>query len=177
MGAYHLLDPEPPQPGVVIGMVSNVNDPDGLGRVEVELPAYGEGYKVWARVAQPYAGDGVGSTWVPEKNGEVLVIFEQGSLRRPYVLGCLYNGVDKPPESRTASKDVRTIKTPSGAEIRVDETAQTVEIKTKTGASVLLEESGSLTVRATKKLVLDAAEIEIKASGSVKVTGTSIALN
>lgn len=178
MGTFHLLDPEPPQPGVLIGRVSDVNDPDGLGQVEIELPGYGDGYKVWARMVQPYAGDGIGSTWVPEKGGEVLVVFEQGSLRRPFVVGCLHNLVHKPPESRTASKDVRTTKTPSGAEIRVDETAQTVEVRTKTGASVLLEEkSGAVTVKAKGKLVLDAADIEIKATGSVKVTGSSIALN
>jgi len=178
MGSFRLLDPEPAATGAVIGLVTDVNDPDGLGRVEVELPWYGEGYREWARVAQPYAGDRVGSTWVPEKDGEVLVVFEQGSLRRPYVIGCLYNAVDQPPESRSASSDVRTLKTPSGAEIRVDETEQSVEIKTKAGASVLLEEkTGTVTVTAKSKLVLDAAEIEIKASGTVTVSGTSIALN
>lgn len=178
MSSFRLLAPEIASPGAVIGLVTDVNDPDGLGRVEVELPWYGEGYREWARVAHPYAGDKVGSTWVPEKDGEVLVLFEYGNLRRPYVIGCLYNAVDLPPESRTASKDVRTLKTPSGAEIRVDETDQTVEIKTKTGASLLLEEtSGTLTIKAAQRLVLDATDIEIKASGSVKVTGQSIALN
>jgi phage baseplate assembly protein V len=178
VGGFRLLDPESASPGAVIGIVTDVNDPDGLGMVQVELPWYGEGYREWARVVQPYAGDNVGSTWVPEKDGEVLVLFEHGNLRRPYVIGCLYSAVDRPPESRTASRDIRTVKTPSGAEIRVDETAQTVEIKTKSGASLLLEEkSGALTIKATQRLLLDATDIEIKASGSVKVTGTSIALN
>jgi phage baseplate assembly protein V len=178
MGSFRLLDPEPTAPGAVIGLVTDVNDPDGLGRVEVELPWYGEGYREWARVAQSYAGDKVGSTWVPEVNGEVLVLFDHGNLRRPYVIGCLYNAVDTPPESRTASKDVRTLKTPSGSEIRVDETDQTLEIKTKSGASLLLEEkTGTLTIKATQNLVLDAANIDIKATGSVTVTGSSIALN
>ena len=34
--------------------------------------------------------------FLPEVNDEVLVAFEQGDLRRPYVLGGLWNGVDKP---------------------------------------------------------------------------------
>src|SRR5690606_1428062 len=122
--------------------------------------------------------DKVGSTWVPEKGGEVLVLFEHGNLRRPYVIGCLYNDVDRPPQSRTKSSDVRTLKTPSGAEIRVDETAETIEVRTKTGASLLLEEkNGAIAITATKKLVLKAAEIEITATELVKVSGKSIALN
>ncbi len=89
--------------GVVIGIVTNVNDKDGLGRVEIRLPWYANGYRRWARIAQMYAGDGYGSTWVPEVDGEVLVLFAHGDMRWPFVVGCLYNPVDRPPESRTSS--------------------------------------------------------------------------
>ena len=34
-----------------------------------------------------------------QMNDEVLVVFEGGDPRRPYVIGGLWNGSDKPPES------------------------------------------------------------------------------
>jgi uncharacterized protein involved in type VI secretion and phage assembly len=50
----------------------------------------------WARVMQPGAGPERGAVILPEVNDEVMVAFEHGDLRRPYVVGGLYNGVDKP---------------------------------------------------------------------------------
>jgi uncharacterized protein involved in type VI secretion and phage assembly len=175
---FHLLDTEEGVLGLSIGLVTNVVDEEGLGRVEIQLPWYAEGYREWARVAHTYAGDKIGSTWIPEEKSEVLVLFERGSMRAPYVIGCLYNPVDKPPESRTKSSDVRTLKTPSESEIRFDETKQSIELKTKSGASVLLEEkSGALTVKATNTLTLKAKDIVIEATGNVTVKGSKIALN
>jgi uncharacterized protein involved in type VI secretion and phage assembly len=164
--------------GAAVGLVTDVEDPEGLGRVEIALPWYGDSYSAWARVAHFYGGDKVGSTWVPERGGEVLLIFEHGDLRFPYVIGCLYSSIDTPPESRTASSDVRTVRTPSGSEITFDETDGVVELKTKSGASVRLEENtGELILEATSKITLKAAEISIEASASVTVKGSSIALN
>jgi uncharacterized protein involved in type VI secretion and phage assembly len=86
-----------PVGGVVIGQVTNVKDPDGLGRVKLRFPWLAEGYESdWARMTQFGAGKGNGSLFLPEVNDEVLVAFEFGEFRRPYVVGCLYNGVDKP---------------------------------------------------------------------------------
>ncbi|MGO4362945.1 phage baseplate assembly protein V [Terrabacter sp. RAF57] len=175
---FRLLDTDEGVLGLSIGLVTNVVDEGGLGRVEIQLPWFAEGYREWARVAQPYAGDRFGSTWIPEENGEVLVLFERGSMRAPYVLGCLYNPIDKPPEKRTKDKDVRTWKSPTGSEIRFDETKKTVEVKTKSGASVLLEENtGNVTVTASKTLTLKATDVVIEGTSSVKVTSPSIALN
>src|SRR6266542_4145592 len=50
------------------------------------------GYTTRFTVSGPQRGGVV----LPEVNDEVLVAFEHGDLRRPYVVGGLYNGVDKP---------------------------------------------------------------------------------
>jgi phage baseplate assembly protein V len=167
--------------GVVIGIVTNVNDKDGLGRVEIKLPWYASGYRRWARIAQFYAGPDYGSTWVPEKDGEVLVAFSHGDMRWPYILGCLHGKVDKPPHSRSSSKDVRTLRTPSGAELSFDESKGTITMKTPNGASVTLtEKSGEITLKGKSKITLSAPEVVIEAtgaSGKVTVTGKQIALN
>ena len=83
--------------GVVAALVTDVNDPDKLGRVKLKFPWLSDTYTTdWARSVQLGAGKDRGSVVLPEVNDEVLVAFEQGDIRRPYVLGGLYNGVDKP---------------------------------------------------------------------------------
>ena len=88
--------------GVYPATVSDVSDPENQGRVRVRLPwspdPGGSGYEVWARLATLMAGDGRGSWFIPDVNDEVLVAFEGGSPRRPYVVGALWNGRDAPPE-------------------------------------------------------------------------------
>ena len=167
--------------GVVIGVVTKVVDPDGLGRVQISLPWYASGYRRWARISQLYAGPGYGSTWVPEKDSEVLVAFAHGDMRWPYILGCLYSKVDKPPHSRTRSSDVRTLQTPAGSELSFDETNGEVTLTTPSGATVTLKEkSGEITLKGKSKITLSAPEIVIEATGAggkVTVTGDQIALN
>src|SRR5690349_4563849 len=70
--------------GVEIAVVTNVQDPDKVGRVKVKFPRLPNGPESdWARVAQPSAGAGRGFYWIPEVNDEVLVAFELGNANRP----------------------------------------------------------------------------------------------
>jgi uncharacterized protein involved in type VI secretion and phage assembly len=79
-------------PGLVCGIVTNNNDPDTRGRVKVSLPWLSPAYESdWARVAQFGAGKKSGALFTPEVGDEVLVGFEFGDPRRPYVLGGLRN--------------------------------------------------------------------------------------
>lgn len=83
--------------GVVIGLVVNTEDPIKLGRVKVKYPWLPDPNESdWARVLQPGAGKKRGMIATPEVDDEVLVAFEHGDQRRPYVIGNLYNGKDKP---------------------------------------------------------------------------------
>jgi phage protein D/phage baseplate assembly protein gpV len=87
----------PPISGVVIGIVSDVNDPDQLGRVKLSFPWLPGDYNSdWARMVQVGAGNNRGASFLPEVNDEVLVAFDHGDWRLPYVIGLLHNGVDKP---------------------------------------------------------------------------------
>ncbi len=164
--------------GVVIGLVIDVADPEAAGRVKIGLPWYASGYEEWARVSQLYAGNGYGSTWIPEIGGEVLVAFEHGDMRWPYVLGCLHSPVDLPPVSRSASDDVKTLRTPAGSELSFDEGKGTIDLKTPSGASVRLEEqAGSITLEAAQKIELKAPQITIDGTSKVTITGAQVAIN
>jgi uncharacterized protein involved in type VI secretion and phage assembly len=84
-------------PGVLIGIVKEVDDPEKLGRVRVLVPDLDPSNPiVWARVVRPYGVPKL--DWViPQLDDEVLVAFEGGHASRPYVLGGLWDQHGKPP--------------------------------------------------------------------------------
>jgi len=86
-----------PVKGVATALVTDLRDPEDLGRVKIQFPWLSDDYvSDWARLAQPGAGNGRGMVVMPEVGDEVLVAFEFGDIRKPFVIGSLYNGVDKP---------------------------------------------------------------------------------
>ena len=67
-----------------------------MHRMKLKFPWLSDDYETWwARSTQSGAGNERGLSWLPEVNDEVLVAFEQGDVRRPYVIGMLFNGKDK----------------------------------------------------------------------------------
>jgi uncharacterized protein involved in type VI secretion and phage assembly len=83
--------------GVVIAQVTDNNDPNNQARVKLKFPWLDDNYESdWARVTQLGAGPNSGALFMPEVNDEVLVAFEFGDIRRPFVVGSLYNGQDTP---------------------------------------------------------------------------------
>jgi phage baseplate assembly protein gpV len=148
---------------LVIGLVLDNEDPDGLGRVRIKLPGLSadeSGY--WARVAAPMAGDGRGTFFLPEKKDEVLVAFEQGDITRPYILGALWNTEDKPPAT---NPNVRLIKSRKGHSVRFDDTdgAEKIEIIDKSGEnSVTLDaESSTISIKSSQDVVIEAPQGKI----------------
>jgi uncharacterized protein involved in type VI secretion and phage assembly len=87
----------PRMPGLATGIVTDIKEARGQrGWVRLKFPWLDDKYVTdWVRTVQ-WGGAGGGGVFSPEVNDEVLVGFEQGSLDRPYVIGGLYNGVDKP---------------------------------------------------------------------------------
>jgi phage protein D len=133
--------------GLVVGIVTNNNDPDGMGRIKVKYPWLSEDHEGdWARIASPGAGKERGLEFLPEINDEVLVGFELGDIHAPYILGGLWNGKDAPPV--VTSKAVeggkvnsRVIRSRLGHEIRfLDGDEPQVQITTKAGHQILLDD-------------------------------------
>lgn len=186
--------------GVFPASVSDVKDPDGMGRVKVTLPwspdTGNDRYEVWARVATLMGGNNRGSWFIPDPNDEVLVGFEGGDPRRPYVIGGLWNGRDKPPESMDGGgnnykKVVRSrngvkvtlddhdgqeqliLETPGGQKITLKDGPGSVEIVDSNGNSVKLETSG-ITVNASANVTINAgAQVHVSAGMVNVVAGMS----
>lgn len=83
-------DVHPELPGVYCGVVTNVGDATKKGNVKVALPWLSPSYETdWAPVMQVGAGPRSGMMFLPEVGDQVLVGFEFGDSRRPYVIGGL----------------------------------------------------------------------------------------
>ena len=96
-GAGGPAAPPPPVAGVVPALVTDVADPSNLGRVKVSFPWLSDSYNSdWVRMVQAGAGKQRGAVFLPEVGDEVLVGFDHGDWRLPYVIGSLYNGTDTP---------------------------------------------------------------------------------
>jgi uncharacterized protein involved in type VI secretion and phage assembly len=157
--------------------------------VKIALPwapdAGGARYEAWARLATLMGGSNRGSWFVPDVNDEVLVVFESGDPRRPYVIGGLWNGSDKPPESMDGGgnnykKVLRSrngvkltlddqdgqekfvCETPGGQKVTLKDGPGSVEIVDSNGNSVKLESAG-ITVTASAKVTVNASQVAISA--------------
>jgi uncharacterized protein involved in type VI secretion and phage assembly len=166
--------------GVVVGVVTNNQDDRGLGRVKVKLPWLSSSDESnWARVLAPMAGNQMGAYFLPEVDDEVLVAFEHGRVDRPFVLGALWNGKDKPPADNADGKNnKRVIKSRSGHTITLDDTdgsekitiadgkkKSTLEFDVAKGALSLRSE-GDITVKAKGKITIESENGDISISGS-----------
>jgi uncharacterized protein involved in type VI secretion and phage assembly len=175
--------------GVFPALVTDIRDPDGEGRVRISLPWSPDGnskrYEAWARLSTLMAGGDRGTWFVPDTGDEVLVAFQAGDPRWPYVLGGLWNGKDAPPQSMDGGGDndlkvIRsrngvkvtlddkdgqeklTIETPGGQKMVLKDGPNAVEIIDSNGNSVKLESAG-ITVTSSAKVTVNASTAEISA--------------
>ena len=176
--------------GVVIGIVTNNKDPDGMGRVKVKFPWLSDSDEsTWARVAAPMAGNNRGFYFLPEVDDEVLVVFEHGDMRFPYVLGALWNGKEKPPAKNDDGKNnVRLIKSRSGHTIRLtdEDDKEKIEIVDMSGKNKLVIDTAAKTITVTAdkdiklsapqgQITISAQTIVIEAQGKLEVKSSGTA--
>jgi uncharacterized protein involved in type VI secretion and phage assembly len=149
-----------------------------------------------------YAGDDRGALFLPEVDDEVLVIFEQGDMESPIIMGALWSSRSKPPETNGDGKNnIKMIKTRSGHEIIFDDsdTQEKIEIKSKSGHHIVLDDSAGgekimiedkngnsiemdaltnkITLKSSMQLSLEANIIEIKADSMLTLQGGIVKIN
>lgn len=182
-----------PADGLLIGVVTDITDPDNLGRVKVKYPSLSDDHaSYWARVVSVGAGPSRGFQVLPEVNDEVLVGFEQGDINSAYIIGGLWNGKDAPVKKSNEavksgkvvwrgfktrighelsfedddSKKQITIKTAGGLTIRMSDTDKLIEIKSQK-STVKLDDQGNAVSIDTQ------GDLKMKATGKVSIEGAT----
>jgi uncharacterized protein involved in type VI secretion and phage assembly len=152
----------------VIGKVTNVQDPENLGRIEVTYPWLSESNRSrWASVASIMAGPERGAFFMPEIDDEVLITFEHGDWDHPYVIGFLWNEVQRPPSATVHQRVVCSV---NGQRIRILDPEPTGD--GNTGAIVIEDGNGNkISMTNSVMRISCRGQLEINATGSIHIGG------
>ena len=186
--------------GLVPAIVTNNDDPEKVARVKLKFPWLSESYESdWARLVQLGAGPDSGAVFIPEVNDEVLVGFEFGDIRRPYVVGSLYNGKDKPKlgdglldngnvkrrgfVSRKGSRliffdgdgDVGIALLSSDGKLKVALKETDREIHIYAGGTIKVEADQDISIKSSAGITVEASgQLSLKGSAGVKIEGANV---
>jgi phage protein D/phage baseplate assembly protein gpV len=182
--------------GLVVGIVTNNDDPEKLGRVRVKFPTLTQDDEsAWSRIATPGGGKERGLQWIPEVDDEVLVGFELDDTSRPVILGGLWNRRDAPPSPGSISGGVvkqRMLVSRKDSRLVFDDDKPYIEISlggtpcllkleksesSLVGDQKLVVSATNIEIKATSKLTLSGAQVEVTASGPLTASGKPIKLN
>lgn len=180
---------------LVVGVITNNSDPDGLGRVKVKFPSLTDADEsAWARVVSTGAGATRGLQVVPHVGDEVLVGFEHGDLRRPLVLGGLWSAANGNPRHATSgAKDGAVWQTRSGHLMTMSDgeaaPEQYVRVALHTGKTSLrlgadqssldveqdlsIAGEATITINAKRDVTIEAASITLRARNRLVLEGTA----
>jgi len=147
--------------GLVVGLVTEVK----VGEIKVNFPWLDDTHRSeWVRIATPMSGNNRGSCFMPEKDDEVLLGFDKGNTRTPYVVGFMWNGVDAPPSQDVRDRRIMSV---NGHTIRfLDSTPDGGSL----GAIVIEDGHGNA-------ITLSNAKITIRAKSTFEVDAPNIIFN
>lgn len=174
---------------LAIGIVTDNKDPDKLGRVKVRYPLLNDEVESgWARIAWGAAGAERGVVALPHVNDEVAVGFEHGDVRRPVIVGVLFNGVDKPgadlvkatsslaarlPRDLDVATKEKTLLT-SGKDITVKSEQGMFDLAASKDVKLVSSAGGTITIETAGQIKASGKQgVEIAASGPLKITSTA----
>jgi uncharacterized protein involved in type VI secretion and phage assembly len=187
--------------GIDMAVVTNIKDPDGLGRVRCKQLSEDPGVAEtdWCYCMTPYGGKAYGIFFFPNVGDLVYIAYLGGEITNPIVIGRFWAGETAAPYKIESGKnEISSIKTPKGIEIKFDEKdgKAKLQLTTPSGAqlqidddkkTILLQdkdagnaltlkwEAGEISLKAKKKLTLAAGDsaITLDSSGKIELKASS----
>jgi uncharacterized protein involved in type VI secretion and phage assembly len=178
-----------PRLGTHLAEVVSVDDKTGRGRVQIRLYDHDnvgqQDAAIWARVAVPFAGSSMGAFFIPGKGDEVLVSFLNADPRLPIVVGGLWNGNAKQPETLGGQGDAVdrwTLTGKNGTRIAIVEEQAGALIKLSTpngitatftdqsGGQIKLDNGSGTTITA------DSSGVTVQTSSNISMTGSEVTI-
>ena len=148
------------------GLVTDVDDPEGLGRIRAQVPAVLENLdSEWAMPSVPFAGSGHGWVTLPEPGDGVWIEFEGGELSRPIWSGCWWADNELP---RPGATRVRLFATSSGHRLILDEDAGEITLEHGSGPSIVIKSNEIKLTVGGKEIVLSSTGVSIN-QGALEV--------
>lgn len=170
--------------GVYPAIVTDIVDDQHLGRIQVRFPTLGRAgdraVRAWATLCSPYADEDQGLQVLPEVDSQVVVAFEAGNFRRPYIIGAAWHGKATEPRPAAKANDIRVLRSRGGSELEFDDQAgaEKVSITMASGHEVVLDNSaGDITIRHQNgsSIVLDrVGNVSVHANVMVKVDAPQV---
>ncbi len=171
--------------GLEIGVVQELDDTSGEFRVRVYFPVLGDETAIWARVAQPDAGNNRTVFFRPEIGDEVIVGFLNDDPRAPIILGALHSSAKPSPVAQNADNHVKGIVTRSGLKLLFDDEKSNIEIETPSGNKlkftddedgIFIEDQHGSTLEMKEEGIFmhSVANIEIKADQDISIEGMNV---
>lgn len=165
--------PPPPLPRAratlaTLGVVTQIDDPDGLGRVRVSLPTFDDVTTSWVHVVSAGAGSGKGLVMLPDVGDEVLVLVSDDDLAQAVIVGGLYGGHGAPDTGIDGGSVKRyTLLTPGGQRVTLDDARGAIRLETRDGSFVEMTPE--------RVHIHAAVDLEIEAPGkAIVVRGNTI---
>lgn len=156
--------------GVTLGTVSNTKDDKGLGRVKVNFSLKGQEIESgWLQVMSFFAGPGYGAFFLPQPGDSALLAFADGDASQAYVLGFMWNGVQKPPLEVAQQQDVRVIKTKGGKTITLDDSEkENITITDSKNNRIVIDTANN------KISISSEGDFAISAKGTLTISGAQV---
>lgn len=175
--------------GPMLGVVTNNDDPEKLGRVKVKFPTLTTSHESnWARLATPGGGKERGLVWVPDVDDEVFVVFEHEDINRPIVVGGLWSQKAAPADSsnlvasgKAASVRIDTHEKigliisdkPDDASLKLGDQENQLAIS-KTNRQANLKSGDQLSLEGMNVSINAQTNLEIKSTGNIKIEGSGV---
>lgn len=194
----------PSPQGLMIGIVTDIEDPDGEDRVKVKVPVINSSEQgIWARVAMPDAGDGRGLFFRPEVDDEVIVGCIQNDPRHMIILGMLNSSAKPAPITVTSTNDEKgyvsrekmkfifndkeksiKIETPGGRKLTISDQDSVITIEDKDNNKITMDSNGitieaasTLTLKGGSSVKIEAPSVSVNGSGSTEIKGGTVKIN
>lgn len=155
------------------GLVRDVSDPDGLGRIKAEVPAvYADQDSPWAMPSVPFAGPQHGLVLLPEVGDGVWIEFEGGDISRPIWSGCWWANNQRPSPQ---GEKIRLLATSAGHQVVLDEDGDEIKLVHPGGAEITMSADAIVLKLGSCELKITTSEINLN-NGMVKVTTAGASL-
>jgi uncharacterized protein involved in type VI secretion and phage assembly len=154
-------------------VVTDNNDPEGIGRLMLQVPAVmGETEVGWALPAFPFAGDGHGLVMLPEVGAMVWAEFEAGDVDHPIWSGAFFRGGQMPAEASTTARVIVSVQ---GHKIVLDDGGRKLIVEHADGALLEMTSTDITLSVGANKMVMGPLSISFN-DGVLKIGPAGVSL-